>query len=155
MQYNYVFNNQYKYTLCDEMSFLKNNGNIVEPINIEKGTYYLYNDDSLVHLADNTYVQSYEYTTANDTITIASLNNVYNAIYAVNVVLHNPDITTTNAECTLTANGTPYTHSFDGVPKVFTTFEGKLFNQTNCTITFTSNAPADILVRVTYDKIIS
>lgn len=153
MQYNYVFNNQYKYTLCDDLSFFRNNGKIIEPINIEKGTYYLYNDNSLVHLADNTYIQSYTYIPTNNTISIASLNNVYNAIYTVNVVLHNPDIITTNAECTITANGTPYTHSFGSVPKIFTSFEGKLFNQSDCTITFTSNVPADILVKVTYDKI--
>lgn len=153
MQYNYVFNNQYKYTLCDDLSFFRNNGKIIEPINIEKGTYYLYNDNSLVHLADNTYIQSYTYIPTNNTISIASLNNVYNAIYTVNVVLHNPDIIITNAECTITANGTPYTHSFGSVPKIFTSFEGKLFNQSDCTITFTSNVPADILVKVTYDKI--
>ena len=153
MQYNYVFNNQYKYTLCDDLSFFRNNGKIIEPINIEKGTYYLYNDNSLVYLADNTYIQSYTYIPTNNTISIASLNNVYNAIYTVNVVLHNPDIITTNAECTITANGTPYTHSFGSVPKIFTSFEGKLFNQSDCTITFTSNVPADILVKVTYDKI--
>ena len=153
MQLNYFSNNQYKYAHCNSLSFFKNNNNIVEPINIEKGTYYLYNNDSLVHLADNTYVQTYEYTSANSTISIASLNNAYNAIYTVNVVVSNPDVVTTNARCILTVNGKPYTHSFGNIPKAFTTFEGKLFNQSNVTITFTANVPADILVKVTYDKI--
>lgn len=153
MQYNYVSNNQYRYTLCDDLSLFRNNGKVIEPINIEKGTYYLYNDDSLVHIADNIYVQSYTYTSVNNNISIASLNSVYNAMYTVNVVLHNPDIITTNAECTITVNGTPYTHAFGNVPKIFTSFEGKLFNQSDCDITFTSNCPADILVKVTYDKI--
>lgn len=152
MQYNYIINNQFAYVPANGPTFFTRDS-IIEPINVEKGTYYVYNTDRIVQLAHNVVKQTIQYTPA-ERVTLCDIASAYNAIYKVNVNVHNPDVIHTSAVCNIIVNGQSYVHQLGNIVNGFTVFEGKLYNQKGCTIEFTANVPATVSIEVTCDKIL-
>lgn len=150
MQYNYVSQNQYKYTVATAPSLFSSTSNGIEAINLNKGTYYL-NGSDVISFANGNSSNHYTYSPS-DSINIANVTECYNPTYSVNVIFHNPDVVKQEATCDITVNGNKQSYNFGNITSTQQTFEQKLYNQTQCVIEFTSNCNADIDVTIVSDS---
>lgn len=149
MQYNYVSQNQYKYTVATSPSLFTSTSSGIEAINLNRGSLYYLNGSDVISFALDDYSKHYTYIPSN-TISV-SLENGYNHTYSINVILHNPDIVKQEATCDITVNGNKQSYNFGHIATIQQTFEQKLYNQTQCDIKFTSNCNADIDINIDYD----
>lgn len=151
MQYNYIYQNQHRYTVASSPSLFTSTSSGIEAINLDKGVYYL-SGSNVISFAEGPISKHDTYSSGG---IVLGVQNTYNPTYSINVVLHNPDVVKQEATCDINVNGNTQSYNFGHIATTQQTFEQKLYNQERCNIMFSSNCNADIDIDIVSDKLIN
>lgn len=147
MNYPYLKDNSFKYTLLSTPCLIVATENEIKPLpfltnddgSLKQGTYYLYSNNRLISFANEKQEISQTYNNPVDEILYQSSNCV-NLKYFLQVNIYNPDVvTTSNVTCILKVNENEYTKIIYNTINTIVTYEGQIPNLSNSTITLTCN----------------